>query len=239
MGGGRRGHPLVLGAGRLQALGPRPSRHGPSWRGPGVTEAKLLARLEALMLRLSDEARVYALIHLGKRFGRALTSAERMRLLRQRRDAGVTCNGPEPVTLASQTQSPLDVTRPSRNVTVAGDASVTPSPRVPPVSSPGYSPAFLLFWTSYPKRVGKGEALRSWKRQGLESKATTILEGLERNRAYMLRDDGKFIPNPATFLNQNRWEDDPPIASETSLLLSEKTRGNAAAAREFVRRNQR
>lgn len=65
---------------------------------------------------------------------------------------------------------------------------------------------FLEFWDLYPKKVGKGEALRAWKRKKPPlPKVRATLEWQKRSRQWL---DG-IIPNPATWLNQGRWEDEP------------------------------
>ena len=71
---------------------------------------------------------------------------------------------------------------------------------------------FVLFWTEYPKRVGKDAAAKSFanamRRAGGSDPLETIMDGLRR--ALPGWDDPQFIPNPTTWLNQGRWEDDAP-----------------------------
>ena len=92
----------------------------------------------------------------------------------------------------------------------------------------------MLFWKQYPKRVGKGEAEKSWRKSNCESNTETILDALQKQLEFLLRDGGKFVPNPATWLNQKRWEDDPPAAS----MFSDKTRGNEDMMRRFIERGR-
>jgi hypothetical protein len=70
----------------------------------------------------------------------------------------------------------------------------------------------MAFWAAYPKRVGKDAAAKSFagamKRIPSAEPLAVILAGLER--ALPGWDDPQFIPNPATWLNQGRWEDDAP-----------------------------
>jgi hypothetical protein len=75
-----------------------------------------------------------------------------------------------------------------------------------------YSERFEVFWQAYPRKEGKGKALQRWNEQ--RCAATTpgvISEGLAKwlDSDKWLREGGKFIPMPATWLNQRRWEDDP------------------------------
>ena len=95
------------------------------------------------------------------------------------------------------------------DVTLDVTPKVTPSP-APPASRALELLGFSSFWSKYPKRVGKGDTLRSWKKNGCENRAVSIIESLEKQLPYLTREGGQFIPNPATWLNQGRWDDDPP-----------------------------
>jgi hypothetical protein len=75
---------------------------------------------------------------------------------------------------------------------------------------------FPKFWAAYPKKVGKGDALKAWKK--IKSPAATyaqIIEALawQVKQEQWTRENGRFIPNPATYLNQQRWEDGKVIAT--------------------------
>lgn len=72
--------------------------------------------------------------------------------------------------------------------------------------------SFDTFWSAYPKKVGKGKAREAWaKLRPGKALAAEILGAVHRQRgcADWLRDGGRYIPNPATWLNQHRWEDEP------------------------------
>lgn len=71
---------------------------------------------------------------------------------------------------------------------------------------------FAEFWAAYPKKVGKGAAERMWnKLRPNQQVFESILQAVELQRRcpQWTRDDGQYIPNPATWLNQRRWEDEP------------------------------
>ncbi len=68
---------------------------------------------------------------------------------------------------------------------------------------------FDLFWNSYPKRVAKVCAIRAW-RKVKESEYENVMQGLEIWKQADQWQDVQFIPYPATFLNQRRWEDEVP-----------------------------
>lgn len=70
---------------------------------------------------------------------------------------------------------------------------------------------FDAFWRLYPKKQGKGEALKVWKRIKpdkalFERIMASIHENIARNQQWQ-QNGGQYIPNPATWLNQTRWED--------------------------------
>lgn len=71
---------------------------------------------------------------------------------------------------------------------------------------------FARFWEAYPNKVGKRAAESSFdkalRRAEGENPSATILAGLERAKVSRKWDEG-FIPNPATWLNQDRWLDEP------------------------------
>lgn len=68
-------------------------------------------------------------------------------------------------------------------------------------------PDFLTFWDLYPKKVGKSEARRAWKRR--RPPIARAIATLTWQRASLQWQQG-IIPNPATWINQGRWEDEPP-----------------------------
>lgn len=72
---------------------------------------------------------------------------------------------------------------------------------------------FETFWTTYPKKTGKGAARKAWVRQtanGLPP-LDALLRSLDAHKQSVPweKDDGQYIPNPATWLNQERWNDEP------------------------------
>lgn len=77
---------------------------------------------------------------------------------------------------------------------------------------------FDEFWAAYPKKVGRGDALKAYKKIKLtEPLHRQMLDAIERARQceQWQREQGRFIPNPATWLNQERWSDEypsPPLA---------------------------
>ncbi len=73
-----------------------------------------------------------------------------------------------------------------------------------------YSDEFLAFWKSYPKKVGKADAYKRWAKE--KPRLEDVLNALkwQRTSEQWLKEGGQFIPNPSTYINQHRWEDEPP-----------------------------
>ena len=68
---------------------------------------------------------------------------------------------------------------------------------------------FDAFWSEYPKKKSKGQALKAWKKiKAAEREA--IMGGLARAKRsrQWLKDNGEYIPYPATWLNARGWEDE-------------------------------
>ncbi len=78
---------------------------------------------------------------------------------------------------------------------------------------------FAEFWDEYPKKVGKADALKAWKRAKItEEIFERILQAVRAAKAseQWRRENGRFIPNPATWINQGRWDDELPPSSGTA-----------------------
>jgi hypothetical protein len=76
--------------------------------------------------------------------------------------------------------------------------------------SESYDSLFERFYESYPKKVGKPAALKSFQKcRPSETLLQTMLDALEyqKQSSQWQKDDGQYIPNPSTWLNQERWND--------------------------------
>jgi hypothetical protein len=69
---------------------------------------------------------------------------------------------------------------------------------------------FEQFWAAYPKRVAKVAARKAFLKAIAKTDLRTIIRAVET--AKLTRDwaknDGQFVPYPATWLNDGRWADD-------------------------------
>lgn len=67
---------------------------------------------------------------------------------------------------------------------------------------------FEEFWSKYPKKVAKSTAKKAFEK--VSAPLETLLTAIERQKCseQWSKDNGQFIPNPATWLNQERWNDE-------------------------------
>lgn len=107
------------------------------------------------------------------------------------------------------------------------------TPPYNPPSSPSLSPSprdvsradedrFSRFWAAYPRKVGKQAAKKSWSRLHPSEELTqAILQAVEAQKQsrQWKENNGQFIPNPATWLNQGRWEDELPKGESSNPFL--------------------
>lgn len=71
---------------------------------------------------------------------------------------------------------------------------------------------FESFWEAYPKcerKVGKAKCREIWSRNRLHKVASAVMTALaiDAKSSDWTKDNGKFIPMPATWLNRKRYED--------------------------------
>ena len=76
------------------------------------------------------------------------------------------------------------------------------------------------FWPAYPRKVGKSNAEKAWRK--LDPDPETVKDiitaiAVQRESDQWRRDEGQFIPHPATWLNGRRWEDEGGTTNGTPL----------------------
>lgn len=132
-----------------------------------------------------------------------------------------TETGSQRYILLSQTSPPHEenFTPPCKNFQGGDEENFThnitsnnTSNNTPPISPTGGSERFEKFWSAYPRKVGKGAAEKAFKKykpdDTLLSVMLSALSAQKRSEQW-IKENGKFIPYPATWLNQRRWEDAP------------------------------
>jgi hypothetical protein len=82
-----------------------------------------------------------------------------------------------------------------------------------PVTAPDKT-GFDLFWSTFPRKIGKGAAELAWKKlkpdSTLQARIIQAVKAQCKSEQWR-RDQGQFIPHPATWLNGKRWEDEVEV----------------------------
>ena len=72
-----------------------------------------------------------------------------------------------------------------------------------------YIDQFNKFWGAYPKKVSKATAEKSFKKLKVDDELLIkMINSLEVHKQSKQWQDRQYIPNPSTWLNQKRWEDE-------------------------------
>lgn len=172
------------------------------WRDFGVDDVEKAERvLESLAGQ--DLARAYE--KGGKRYVHLPRFGQRMRSFKRACPASPWCDGEqkEPSKSAESTEScqqlaaSRGVSRPKRSEEKGSNTLAQ----------------FERFWATYPRKVCRSRADKAWRKLNpSEQLSCEILQAVERAKtsADWRRESGKFIPYPATWLNDRRWEDEAP-----------------------------
>lgn len=97
-----------------------------------------------------------------------------------------------------------------------------PQPSLPglpdtPSRNPKPDELFSQFWTAYPKKLDKGHARKAFlaikDMPLLLPKILAAIEAQKKSKQWV-DSGGKYIPNPATWLNGQRWEDVPEVVNK-------------------------
>lgn len=98
------------------------------------------------------------------------------------------------------------IKEPKELTTKSKTLSATPRVTVPSSTD---DPRFAAWWTAYPKKVGKADALRKYAAAiKIGVTAERLLAGAKRYRDATEKTEMRFIANPATWLHQGRWDDE-------------------------------
>ena len=115
----------------------------------------------------------------------------------------------------------------------ASNASLPSSPPTPPLlpislippkekdskeskkKAPRTDAEFNEFWSHYPRKVCKKAARKSFDK--VDVPVEVLIDALERHKKsdQWRKDNGQFIPHPATWLNNARWEDELNLTDTT------------------------
>ena len=84
---------------------------------------------------------------------------------------------------------------------------------------------FEEFWQAYPRKVAVGAARKAYAKALARTQHDEIMFGLSQQLPAMRSKEKKYIPHAATWLNQERFYDDP----EPSHVSQADTHANATA----------
>jgi Helix-turn-helix domain len=115
---------------------------------------------------------------------------------------------------ATERVPPALVSAPKESNRTRASKNEKERPPAPVSALPGLDP-FDAFWDIYPRRAGKGDARKAFERATHRSPVAEVMAGAARYRDDPNR-EAEFTAHPATWLNQDRWEDDPLPAKHTN-----------------------
>lgn len=185
-------------------------------------------------------------LDLGMPFDLALSAAEAMEaemppaILARTKGAERTARWRERHKASQVTESDvvtLGDASPSKEVSPAPLQETQPhTPPSPPKGAHGSAiKRFDDFWRAYPRKVGKGAARKAFDRALGKIAATdphaVLMAALAKIRPAWT--DPQFIPHPATWLNEERWEDGEavPVVEVEVLTPDQQAERQAAWAR--------
>lgn len=149
-------------------------------------------------------------------------STERVKQFRKRK-RNVSSNGDGNGDETFHETEPDGFMKRSRSVSVSSLPSSEDSLRLEALEEEKACGKFTQFWKIYPHKVGKKDAEKAFGKAKKTVDFETLMAGL---RAYAAKTDDRPWCNPATWLNQGRWDDQP----------AEPTRGGALGVLERIQR---
>jgi uncharacterized protein YdaU (DUF1376 family) len=90
---------------------------------------------------------------------------------------------------------------------------------------------FDVFWDVYPNKVGKAAAKKAFEKATKRTDLPILMAGLDR---YIHKTDDRPWCNPATWLNQDRWEDRPAMNGHNQPRMSRTELTRANLMRKFA-----
>lgn len=136
-----------------------------------------------------------------------------------------------PTTATATTTAPL-LTTPSES------ESEEPKSKA---AAPAPPPLFEDFYQAYPKKRGRAAAVKAFAKAIRTTPPEVIVAGAERYRDDPNLVDRQYIPDPASWLNAGRWDDDPcdPPTGVGAKPLAAPDPLHARLARELAERKAR
>lgn len=92
---------------------------------------------------------------------------------------------------------------------------------------------FADWWSHYPRKVGKGQAVRAYRAALKKTDANTLLEAIKAQAPKLTERGTEFCPYPATWLNGERWADETDTTEEADPWAHLPTVDQLVAERGF------
>lgn len=212
-------------SGNLEGITPRMIARAAQWEGPAE-------RLTAALIRAGwlDEKDDALEIHDWYEYAGKLIDqrqAEKERSQRRRAATAASTEGEDddqqttagrPKGNRKKADGRVDQSRPDNTK----DDNTPPSPSDEGSDGGKNSPVevrFDEFWKAYPKKSGKQYALKAWNKAKptaeLHEKIMRAVEAQKRSDQW-LRDNGRYIPNPATWINGGYWDNETEEVNENA-----------------------
>ena len=102
---------------------------------------------------------------------------------------------------------------------------------------------FERFWAVYPRKAAKAAARRAFDRinpdEALMEIMTTAIEKWKKMEQWN-DNDGRYIPHPATWLNQRRWEDElpTPVVTKPTVIAQQYAQRDYSKVQEELMAEQ-
>jgi hypothetical protein len=109
---------------------------------------------------------------------------------------------PEPLAVAPRADKPYTADRPTKNTIPKNTNSLEEQTKETVI-------AFDEFWEIYPRKLGKGEAQKAFEKAVSRHGIDVVMGGVRCLASDPNLPDPQFIPRAATWLNGERWGDDP------------------------------
>lgn len=155
-----------------------------------------LERYKALRCVTIDRNGDVTVLNFSRRQETNLDGAERQKKYRERLKTKAKSRNKSDAPLRNDSNARLDKNRIEENR----------------VDTPNVSDDFFnSFWSRYPRKTAKGEALKAWSKISVTPMIMDeISDSLEAHikSSQWTRDNGDYVPHASTWLNQKRWQDE-------------------------------
>lgn len=141
-------------------------------------------------------------------------------------NAEKSCNPLENIDVASSVDTSVDVTMDNPQIHPSQQPNnlhkKEKKERGKPLSSA--SDDFENFWIICPRKISKEKARQAYVKALRKADEKTITDGMARYAATRAGEDAQFTAHPATWLNGERWTDQPDL--KTGMLNAKTSRGD-------------